>query len=49
MKKIIHIQVLPKMSGVQQVSFDILSGINDENVQKFILCGSPDGSSDDDF
>ena len=49
MKKIIHIQVLPKMSGVQQVSFDILSGINDENVQKFILCGLPDGCSDNEF
>ncbi|MDU4289613.1 glycosyltransferase family 4 protein [Mixta calida] len=38
--KIAHVQVIPKMSGVQQVSLDILNGINDENIQKYVICGT---------
>ncbi|EJV9312365.1 glycosyltransferase [Vibrio vulnificus] len=43
MKKIAHIQVIPKLSGVQQVSLDILSNIN--GYEKYIIFGgeySPD-------
>lgn len=38
MKKIAHIQVIPKLSGVQQVSLDILSNI--EGYEKYIIFGA---------
>ncbi|EMH4162860.1 glycosyltransferase family 4 protein [Pluralibacter gergoviae] len=49
MKKIAHIQVIPKLSGVQQVSYDILSGINCANVKKFIICGAADDELENEF
>lgn len=39
-KKIAHIQVIPKLSGVQQVSLDILSSLSSEKYEKYIVCGS---------
>lgn len=47
MKKIIHIQVIPKMTGAQKVSFDILSNISSE-YDKYIMFGSS-YDVDDDF
>ncbi|MBQ4834231.1 glycosyltransferase family 4 protein [Pseudoalteromonas sp. MMG010] len=44
MKKIIHIQVVPQLSGVQQVSLDILKGLGPD-FDKYILFG---GRSEDD-
>lgn len=38
MKKIVHIQVIPQLSGVQQVSLDILKGL-DNSFDKYILFG----------
>ncbi|KGA35450.1 glycosyltransferase family 4 protein [Pectobacterium brasiliense] len=38
MKKIVHVQVIPKLSGVQQVSLDILSNISD-CYDKYIIFG----------
>jgi len=38
MKKIIHIQVVPQLSGVQQVSLDILKGLGPD-FDKYILFG----------
>lgn len=37
MKKILHIQVLPKLSGVQRVSLEIFRGLSNNEYQKFIL------------
>ncbi|WP_275554906.1 glycosyltransferase family 4 protein [Mixta sp. Marseille-Q2659] len=37
-KKIVHVQVIPKLSGVQRVSLDILSHL-DKEYQKFIIFG----------
>lgn len=37
--KIAHVQVIPKLSGVQQISLDILKSIKHENNQKYIICG----------
>ncbi|OCH28676.1 hypothetical protein A6E12_09300 [Aliivibrio fischeri] len=37
MKKIVHVQVIPKLSGVQQVSLDVLSNL--EGYQKYIIFG----------
>lgn len=37
--KIAHVQVIPKLSGVQQISLDILKSIKNENIQKYIICG----------
>lgn len=36
-KKILHIQVLPKLSGVQKVSLEIMRGLPDEEYEKWIL------------
>lgn len=36
--KIAHVQVIPQMSGVQQISFDILTGISGDYV-KHVICG----------
>ncbi|AZK62172.1 glycosyltransferase family 4 protein [Pectobacterium versatile] len=38
MPKIVHIQVIPKMSGVQQVSFDILKNLPND-FEKYIVFG----------
>lgn len=38
-QKIVHVQVLPKITGVQQISYDILKGISDE-FEKYIVFGS---------
>ncbi|MEZ9512691.1 glycosyltransferase family 4 protein [Vibrio breoganii] len=45
-KKIIHVQVLPKMSGVQKVSFDILKNLP-ENYEKYILFGGELGRNEE--
>ncbi|KPA54190.1 glycosyl hydrolase family 1 [Photobacterium leiognathi subsp. mandapamensis] len=45
LKKIAHIQVIPKLSGVQQISLDILSNLPDECFDKFIICSSCDENS----
>lgn len=37
MKKILHIQVLPKLSGVQKISLEILKGLSDDKYEKYIL------------
>jgi len=39
-KKILHIQVLPKLSGVQHISLDILKHISNEEYDKYILFGN---------
>ncbi len=36
--KIAHVQVIPQMSGVQQISYDILTGISGD-FDKHIICG----------
>lgn len=36
-KKILHIQVLPMLAGVQKISLDILSNLSDEEYEKWIL------------
>ncbi len=40
-KKILHIQVLPKLTGVQRVSFEILRALPDDEYEKTILFGGP--------
>lgn len=41
--KIAHVQVIPKLSGVQQITLDILSGLDNsdsgENIEKIVICG----------
>lgn len=37
MKKILHIQVLPKLSGVQKISLEIFKGLSDDKYEKYIL------------
>lgn len=37
MKKILHIQVIPKLSGVQKISLDILKNLPDLEYEKWIL------------
>ncbi|WP_312274343.1 glycosyltransferase family 4 protein [Pseudescherichia sp.] len=44
--KIVHVQVIPKMSGVQQISLDIFDGLKDKNVQKFVICGENDNKNE---
>lgn len=39
MKKIVHVQVIPKLSGVQKVSLDILSNIGSE-YDKYMIFGA---------
>lgn len=36
-KKILHIQVIPKLSGVQKISWEILSKLPDSEYEKYIL------------
>ena len=44
MKKIVHVQVIPQLSGVQQVSFDILKGL-DNHYDKYIIFGGEEKDS----
>ncbi|MCS3402382.1 glycosyltransferase family 4 protein [Pantoea sp. B566] len=37
--KIAHVQVIPKMSGVQQISLDILCGLEKSGLEKYVICG----------
>ena len=37
--KIAHVQVVPHLSGAQQVSLDILSSLNNSDNELFIICG----------
>jgi glycosyltransferase involved in cell wall biosynthesis len=37
MKKILHIQVLPKLTGVQRISLEILKGLPHDEYDKYIL------------
>ncbi|MBJ7221593.1 MULTISPECIES: glycosyltransferase family 4 protein [unclassified Brenneria] len=46
MKKIVHVQVIPKLSGVQQVSLDILSNLPDI-YDKYIIFGGGYNPSDE--
>jgi len=39
-KKILHIQILPKLSGVQRISLEILKNISNEEYDKYILFGN---------
>jgi len=45
-KKIAHIQVIPQLTGVQQVSLDILSGLSDKYEKYIIFGGSYDVSDE---
>lgn len=40
MKKILHIQVLPQMSGVQRISLDLLKSLPQDEFEKHILFGT---------
>lgn len=46
MKKIVHVQVLPKMTGVQQISYEILKGLGDD-YEKYVIFGSSSGVGGD--
>ncbi len=46
-KKILHIQLLPILSGVQKVSLQLFSNLCDEDIDMWLLCApQPDGRSD---
>lgn len=45
MKKILHIQVLPKLSGVQRISLEIFKGLSDEEYEKWILFSNTESIS----
>lgn len=40
MKRILHIQVLPQMAGVQRISLEILKSLSDRDFEKFVLFGT---------
>lgn len=44
--KLVHVQVIPKMSGVQQISLDIFDGLRDKEIQKFVICGENDNQNE---
>lgn len=44
--KILHIQVLPKLSGVQKVSLEIFKKLNNEKYDKYILFSDSIGYGD---
>ncbi len=45
--KIAHVQVVPQLSGAQQVSLDILSSLNSDKNELYMICGElQDFSSD---
>ena len=37
--KIAHVQVIPQLSGAQQISLDLLSSLNYENNDLYMICG----------
>jgi hypothetical protein len=39
-KKILHIQVIPKLSGVQRISFEILRNLPATEYDKYVLFGN---------
>jgi len=39
-KKIAHVHISPKLSGVQQISFDILKNLDEEQFDKYLICGN---------
>lgn len=45
--KIAHVVVTSELAGAQQVSLDILSSIQDENIKKYIICGAINENSKD--
>lgn len=45
--KIAHVQVKPILSGAQQVSYDILSSLNGEEHQLYVICAEFDENSTD--
>jgi glycosyltransferase involved in cell wall biosynthesis len=45
MRKIVHVQVIPQLSGVQQVSLDILNNLGPE-YEKYIIFGGEKGSDE---
>lgn len=45
--KIAHVQVIPHLSGAQQVSFDILSSLNNNSNDLYMICGELTESSKD--
>lgn len=45
--KIAHVQVQPKMSGVQMVSYEILSNIDSNDASKCMICGALSEDSED--
>ena len=38
--RIVHIQVLPILSGVQNISLQILSQLDDEKYEKYFICAA---------
>ncbi|EFL6194741.1 glycosyltransferase family 4 protein, partial [Escherichia coli] len=46
-KRLAHIQVVPKMSGVQQISFDILKNLDPDEFDLYLICG--DGTEIENF
>jgi glycosyltransferase involved in cell wall biosynthesis len=49
MKKILHIQVLPKLSGVQNISYEVLRALPAEEYDKYILFSSEGTTGDKEF
>ncbi len=45
--KIAHVQVVPQLSGVQQISLDILTGLQSNENQLYIICGQLQDFSND--
>lgn len=45
--KIAHVVVASELAGAQQIILDILSNINNDNIEKYVICGElHDGSKD---
>ena len=45
--KIAHVQVVPQLSGAQQVSLDILSSLDSEKNELYMICGKIQNFSSD--
>ncbi|SQH15825.1 Uncharacterised protein [Providencia heimbachae] len=41
MKKIIHILVIPQMTGCQQITYDILTSLPSDSYDKYVMCSGP--------
>lgn len=41
MKKIIHILVIPQMTGCQQITYDILTCLPSDTYDKYVMCSGP--------